>query len=407
MSSKNSSSVFTASWVDNFDYAIRNVVSEAFKIEARGQTVRYLNIGDPTQFGFQTPPHLIEAVTRAMRDGKNGYTLSPGIESAREAIAEDLTSQGMNISSDRVLLTAGASEGIELALGVLIERGDEVLMPVPGYPLYTAILKKVGAKEVPYLTEPETGWFPCPEQIESLITPRTRALVIIDPNNPTGAVYPARLRQELVKIALRHNIVILADEIYADLAYTGTQPPIGSLSEDAPIISFSSLSKAYFAPGWRTGWIAVGSTSRLDGVLMAIKKLAEGRLCSTGPMQYAVSAALTGDRSHIGKFRSALSTRAALTSQTLNAIKGLNCTEPKGTFYAMPQVDLPAGCTDEDFVLGLLRETGVLCVYGSGFGLRPTDGFFRLIFLASPSTLSEIYVLIEDYIKIFRKNGLT
>lgn len=124
-------------------------------------------------------------------------------------------------------------------------------------------------------------------------------------------------------------------------------------------------------------------------------------------MQYAVRAALTGDRSHIGKFRSALSTRAALTSRTLNAIEGLNCIEPKGTFYAMPKVDLPAGCTDEDFVLGLLRKTGVLCVYGSGFGLCPSDGFFRLIFLASPSTLSEIYVLIEDYIKYFRKNSLT
>jgi aspartate/methionine/tyrosine aminotransferase len=177
---------------------------------------------------------------------------------------------------------------------------------------------------------------------------------------------------------------------------------MGSLAPDAPIVSFSSLSKAYLAPGWRAGWLAVGRNERLDEVLAAIKKLADGRLCSPGPMQYAITAALTGDRSHQAAFRDALRERADLTTARLNTIPGMRCVAPLAAFYAMPQIALPAGRTDADFVIGLLRETGILCVYGSGFGTSPQDGFFRVVFLASPAELSSIY----DDVAAFTANFL-
>lgn len=385
------SAVPVARRVSGFTYAIRNIVAEAKKVEAAGRTVRYLNIGDPIPFGFKTPPHLIEAVERAMRDGQNGYTPSPGIAEAREAVARDFTVRRLPTAADRVLLTSGTSEGIELTLGALANEGDEVLVPTPTYPLYTAVLAKIGARAVYYRTDPDRGWLPDLDHIRRLVSPATKALVVIDPNNPTGAVYPNDVRLALLEISERHAVPILADEVYGDLAYDGSVAPIGSLNPDALIISFSSMSKAYLAPGWRAGWLAVGRSERLDGVLAAIKKLADGRLCSPGPMQYAITAALTGDRSHQVAFRAALRERAELTVSSLNAIEGMRCVMPTAAFYAMPQVRLPDGKTDEDYILALLRETGVLCVYGSGFGTAPADGFFRVVFLASPTELSSIY----------------
>jgi aspartate/methionine/tyrosine aminotransferase len=178
---------------------------------------------------------------------------------------------------------------------------------------------------------------------------------------------------------------------------------MATLDRDAPIISYSSLSKAYLAPGWRAGWLAVASTPRLDAVLAAIKKLADGRLCSPGPMQYGVVAALTGDRSHQVSFRNALRERAVLTTTRLNAIEGVTCVRPRGAFYAMPQVALPPGRTDADYVLALLRATGILCVYGSGFGTAAEDGFFRIVFLASPGELADIYDDIAAFTREYLK----
>lgn len=392
--------------VSGFVYAIRNIVAEARKVEAAGRTVRYLNIGDPITFGFKTPPHMLEAVERAMRDGHNGYAPSVGILPAREAVAGELSGRGMPMTPDRVLITSGTSEGIELALTALAEGGDEVLIPSPTYPLYTAVLAKIGARGVFYRKDPANGWLPDPREIESLITPATRAIVVIDPNNPTGATYPESTRRALIEIADEHNLPLLADEVYGDLAYDGPVPPMASLAPDAPIISFSSLSKAYLAPGWRSGWMAVGRTPRLDDFLAAIKKLADGRLCSTGPMEYAIPAALNGDRSHEATFRAALRARADLTTSRLNAIDGITTVPPTAAFYAMPRVSLPDGVTDEDYVLGLLRATGVLCVYGSGFGTRPEDGFFRVVFLANPAELSTIYDLVAGFTREFLARGV-
>ena len=249
-----------------------------------------------------------------MRDGHNGYVPSPGIAEAREAAAADFVARGVNVSADRVLITSGTSEGIELALTGIVDEGEEVLVPSPTYPLYTAVLAKIGAQPSYYKTDHTNNWQPDLDHIRSLINPKTRALVVIDPNNPTGAIYPEATRKALIEIAETHGLVILADEVYGDLAYDGPVPAMAALNNDAPIISYSSLSKAYLAPGWRAGWMAVGSSPRLDGALAAIKKLADGRLCSPGPMQYAVTAALTGDRSHQVSFREALRERAELTT---------------------------------------------------------------------------------------------
>lgn len=380
-----------AARIRSFTYAIRNIVAEARKVEAAGRRVRYLNIGDPIPFGFETPPHLIEAVTRAMRDGHNGYAPSAGIDRAREAVAEEYVNRGVPMTADRVILTSGTSEGIELALGALADTGDEVLVPTPTYPLYTAVLAKIGARAAYYRTDPARGWLPDLDDIRRLIGPATRALVLIDPNNPTGAVYPTSVRRELIDLATRAGIPILADEVYSDLAFDGPAPLLGSLDPDAAILSFSSLSKAYLAPGWRAGWLTVGRSDRLNDVLAAIRKLADGRLCSPGPMQFGIHAALTGDRSHQTVFVQALRERANLTVDRLSAIPGFSVVNPAAAFYAMPRVALPPGRTDEDFVLGLLRETGILCVYGSGFGLPADQGYFRVVFLASPAELGAIY----------------
>jgi alanine-synthesizing transaminase len=384
-------SIRTARRVDRFTYAIRNIVAEAKKVEAAGTRVRYLNIGDPNQFGFLTPPHLIEAVERAMRDGHNGYTASAGIVEAREAVSADFATRGVHIHPDRVLITSGTSEGLELALTAIVDDGEAVLVPSPTYPLYTAVLAKIGADAQYYRTDPANDWLPDLDDIRRKVTSATRVLVVINPNNPTGAIYPDTIRRELIDFAEDHGLVILADEVYGDLAYEGAVAPMATLDPEAPIISYSSLSKAYLAPGWRAGWMGVGATPRLDAALAAIKKLADGRLCSPGPMQYGVVAALTGDRSHQKTFCEQLRQRAQLTVDKLNAIEGMSCVAPRGAFYAMPQVALPPGRADADYILALLRATGILCVYGSGFGTAPDDGFFRVVFLASPDELTEIY----------------
>jgi alanine-synthesizing transaminase len=388
--------------VHNFTYAIRNIVAEAKAVERRGQKVDYLNIGDPIPFGFRTPPALVEVVSRAMADGANNYVPSVGIAPAREAVAREWSARGFPVDPDRVLITAGTSEGIELVLTALANPGDGVLVPMPTYPLYTAVLAKIGARPAYYRTDHNNEWLPDLDHIKSLITNKTRVLVVIDPNNPTGAIYPDAMRKALIALAESHGLVILADEVYGDLAYDGPVPPMAALDNDAPIISYSSLSKAYLAPGWRAGWMAVGSSPRLDGALAAIKKLADGRLCSPGPMQYAVTAALTGDRSHQVAFRQQLRERAELTATRMNAIPGVSCVAPKSAFYAMPKVDLPPGKTDADYVLGLLRAKGILCVYGSGFGTAPEEGFFRIVFLASPRELNAIYDDVDEFTRAFR-----
>jgi alanine-synthesizing transaminase len=391
--------------VGRFSYAIRNIATAAQAAEARGMRVRYLNIGDPVARGFRTPEHLIDTVARAMRDGHNGYLPSPGIAPAREAVAAEYQSRGVPVSADRVLITTGTSEAIDLALSAMVDEGDQVLIPSPTYPLYTAVLAKLGAEPLYYPTDPTSGWLPDLDRLRHLVTSRTRVLVVIDPNNPTGAVYPSHIRRALIDFAAAHGLTILADEVYGDLGFDGPVPLLGSLSPEAPIISLSSLSKAYLAPGWRTGWLVVSPTPRLDPVLAAIRKLADGRLCSPGPMQYAVAAALQGDRSHQDSFRQALAERAELTARTFSSIPGMSCVAPRAAFYAFPSVTLPPGHTDEQFVLALLNATGVLVVHGSGFGAAPEDGYFRVVYLADPAELTSVYTDIASFTQDFLRTA--
>jgi alanine-synthesizing transaminase len=359
--------------------------------------VRYLNIGDPVAFGFATPAHLVSAVEKAMRDGHNSYGPSAGIPEAREAVAAEYTRNGFPVTAERVFITAGTSEGIELTLSAVIDGGGEVLVPMPTYPLYTAVLAKLDAEARYYRLDPTNSWMPDLDHLESLVTPATRAIVIIDPNNPTGAVLPTGVRRSLLDFADEHGLLILADEVYGDLGFNGPIEPLGILDPDAPIISFSSLSKAYLAPGWRTGWMGIGRSPRLDQVAAAVRKLADGRICSAVPMQYAIAPALNGDKSHQVSFRKALKARADLSISRLCAMPGISCVAPTAAFYAMPQVRLPAGKTDEDFVKALVHATGVLCVYGSGFGLPADQGFLRVVFLASLDELGVVYDLMADF----------
>ena len=243
-----------------------------------------------------------------------------------------------------------------------------------------------------------TAGSPIQGKLRDLSRPGRKALVVNDPNNPTGAAYSQSIRRELLNIADQHNVPMIADEIYQDVAFDGPVAPIGSLDPEAPVISLSGLSKGYLAPGWRTGWLAVGGGDRLNDVLAAITKLAEGRLCSTMPMQRAIVAALTGDRSHQPKFRAALRERAELVWKRANAIPGISSTKPSAAFYAMPKVDLPPGKTDADFIIDLVHATGVLCVHGSGFGMDPAAGYFRMVTLAPPSQLEEIWDLIAGFV---------
>ena len=372
-------------------------MAEAQRVEAAGTRVRYLNIGDPVAFGFKTPAHLVESVARAVREGHNNYGPSAGIPAARDAVAAEYTRTGFPVTADRVFITAGTSEGIELTLSAVVESGGEVLVPMPTYPLYTAVLAKLDAKAKHYRLDPSRGWMPDLDHLRSLVTPATRALVVIDPNNPTGAIYPTDTRRALVDFAETHGLLILADEVYGDLGFSGSVEPYGKLDADAPIISFSSLSKAYLAPGWRAGWMAIGRSPRLDDVVAAVRKLADGRLCSTVPMQYAIADALNGDRSHQVSFRSELKARADLTVSRLRAMPGVSVVAPAAAFYAMPRIALPPGRTDEHYVKALLHATGVLCVYGSGFGLPAEDGFLRIVFLAPLADLTEIYDLMADF----------
>lgn len=388
-----------ATRTQNFTYAIRNIVGEAKKIEAEGRQVLYLNVGDPVPYGFSTPPHLVEAVEKALRDGNNGYGPSPGIPSAREAVAREAVRRGVKMSPDDVIITSGASEAADIVLSSMLEPGDEVLVPSPGYPLYTAILAKLGAKEVSYKLDPKNDWQPVVDDIKALITNRTRAIVIINPNNPTGAVYNRENLLEVLNVANQAGLLILADEVYWRMTYEEQAPPIASLvDESVPVITFESMSKIYLAPGWRVGWMKISNPHLMTDLRVGINKMADARLCSARPPQHAVAAALDGDHAYLDDVMARFRARRDLSCQRINAIEGMNCTTPKGAFYLMAQMENLSDATDEQFVLSLLRETGVLFVHGSGFGMDPKDGYFRIVYLPELDVLNTVYDRVAEFV---------
>lgn len=386
--------------IANVKYAIRNIAVEAARLEAQGKKILYCNVGDPLKFDFQTPPHLIEAVEKAMRDGKNGYAPSLGIPQARAAVAKRLNEEGhTRVTPDDVVLTAGASEAIDLTLTSLLEPGDEVLLPSPGYPLYNAIAARLSAKVLSYQLDESRGWAIDTDELEKLVTKRTRAVVICNPNNPTGALLTKDNLLKVIDFARRHQLALLSDEIYDKLLFDDAHTPTATLADDVPIITFNGMSKAYLACGWRVGWLSFGNPKLTQDVAAAVRRLADARLCGPAPVQYAVEPALFGPQDHIPAMMKKLRARRDLMVRAIREIPGVSVVEPKAAFYAMPKLELPGLTSDEDFVIKLVRETGVLLVHGEGFGQKPGTHHVRVVYLPDEATLKDAFARFGDFVK--------
>lgn len=381
---------------ENIRYAVRDILLVAERAKRAGRELLYLNIGDPNKFDFKTPSHIVEAIYQALRDNHTGYAPSEGIPEAREAVRAAAEAQGIRSIED-VFIGTGGSECIELALTSLVNEGENVMTPSPGYPLYTAVLAKLGCAENPYFLDEENAWQPDLEDIASKINERTRALVLINPSNPTGSVCERKTLESLLDLAARHNLVIFADEIYDKLVLDGGKHiSIAALSDEVPVLTFNGLSKAYLGPGLRIGWcIMSGPRARLKEFKEAIHKFLRARLCANNPIQYAVAPALTGDQSHLAEMRRKLTARRDLTVRELNAAPGLSCVPPAAAFYAFPR--LQTGEADDPFVARLIEQTGVVVVPGSGFGQRPGTAHFRVVFLPPDDVLSRAYQAIRGF----------
>ena len=391
--------ILAALRLENVRYAIRDLAVLADEVARQGKKILPLNIGDPLKFDFATPPHMIEAVHKAMRDGHNGYAPSLGIPEAIASIAREAERRGIRNVQD-IFVTAGVSEAVELCLTSLLNPGEDALTPSPEYPLYSAVLAKIESPINPYFLDEDHGWEPNVEEMATRITPKTKAIVVINPNNPTGAVYSRKKLEAIAELARKHNLVVLADEIYDLLILDEGVEHISfaSVAPDIPVITFSGLSKPYLAPGWRVGWaIASGPKDALKSYIEGIHKLLRARLCSNGPMQYAIKPALEGPQDHVKVMNTKLRRRRDITVEWCKKTPRLSCVAPLGTFYAYPKIDIPGD--DLDFVKGVLLEKQVLLVHGSGFGQKPGTHHFRVVFLPDEATLSEAYAAVSDYIR--------
>jgi alanine-synthesizing transaminase len=334
-----------------------------------------------------------------MRDGHNGYAPSLGVDEGIQAIAGEAERRGIrNVQS--IFVTAGVSEGVELCLTSLCNTGEDVLTPAPEYPLYSAVLAKIESPINAYYLDEEKNWEPNVEEMASKITPKTRGIVVINPNNPTGAVYSRQTLEAICDLARKRNLVIFADEIYDKLILDDGVEHISlaSLAPDVPVITFSGLSKPYLAPGWRIGWaICSGPKEALKPYIEGVHKLLRARLCCNAPMQYAIKPALEGPQDHVKEMNGKLRRRRDLTVQWANSTPRVSCVSPKGTFYAFPKLDIPGD--DLDFVKGVLTEKQVLVVHGSGFGQKPGTKHFRIVFLPDEQTLAKAYAGMADYLR--------
>lgn len=385
---------------NNITYAIRDILLVADEVAKTGKELLYLNIGDPNIYDFEPPRHLIEASYRAMLMNKNGYAPSSGIKDAVEAIRGEGERKGIKNIRD-VFVTHGASEAIDICLTALVNDGENVLTPTPGYPLYTAISAKLSAYENPYYLDEENGWQPDIEDIKKKINSKTKAIVLINPNNPTGSLYTKEVLLEIIELAEKHNLVIFADEIYDKILFDQKKhSSIASLNSEVPCITFGGLSKNYMVPGFRIGWgIVSGNEARLKDYLNALNRILRSRLSANHPEQYGIRMALEGDQSHLVEAMKKLQVRRDITFEMLNAIPGISCVKPEGAFYAFPR--LHTDKSDFDFVSGLIRETGVVVVHGSGFGQVPGTHHFRAVFLPQEDVLRRSYEKIGQYFAKF------
>lgn len=389
--------ITAASRLNKVRYAIRDLACVADEVIAQGHKVLPLNVGDPLNFDFQTPPHIIEAVYTAMRDGKNGYAASPGIPEALEAIRGEAVRKGITTVRD-VFVTSGVSETVDLCLTALLNEGEDILTPSPDYPLYSAVLCKLGMRLNAYDLNEEDGWQPELADIEHKITPHTRAIVLINPNNPTGSLGTRPMLEQVAELARRHNLIVFSDEIY-DKLILEDMPHIAfaAVAPDVPCITFGGMSKNYLVPGWRIGWgIVSGEAAAVKTYTEGVHRLLRARLCANHPEQYSIKPALEGPQNHLIEVTRKLRSRRDLTQKWCEATPRVSCVTPRGAFYAYPRINIPE--RDEVFVKELIRQKHVMVVHGSGFGQKPGTQHFRIVFLADEATLTKAYAGIAEFI---------
>ena len=396
-----SSSIVPSSRLADVRYDIRGPLSRrARELESEGRDIVRLNIGNPGLFGFETPAHIREAVSRHLAQSE-AYCTQQGLPPAREAIARQQNERGaIGVDIDRVFIGNGVSELIDLSLRAILERGDEVLIPSPDYPLWSAATHLNDGKAVYYPCPPERGHLPDVAEMEALVTSKTRAIVVINPNNPTGALYPREVLAGIVELAERHGLLLLSDEIYDAICYDDAAfVPMASLCGDLPSITYNGLSKVHRACGYRVGWMSVaGAHPRVDGLLRALDLLAAMRLCSNVPTQWAIQPALQGPNT-IDELTTSGGRLHASRQALLDAVSHsefLSVHSPQGALYAFPGVctRLVPQFDDETFALTLLERQSVLIVPGSSFNV-PYRSHFRVTLLPEAAVIADVFRRIE------------
>jgi alanine-synthesizing transaminase len=389
--------------VRSIEYAIRDIIAHTVHLLQAGKKLYCLNIGDPGAFDFPTPEYIKQALCKAVAEDDSYYSPSEGLPELREAIAKkEKRVNGITISPNDILVTAGISEGIEMTLAALVDSGDEILLPGPTYPPYISYAKFFGGTPVSYETVEEDDWQPDIDDLRSKISDKTRALLITNPNNPTGAVYRKKVVKQMLDVAGEHDLLVISDEIYDRITFTEDFASTAYLAKDIPLVGLNGFSKVYRMTGWRLGYVYFKARSnQLDELKQAIEKECRIRICANTPVQKAGTAALNGPQDHIKKYVATLRQRGEYAWKRLNEIEGISCAKPEGAFYVFPKIHEVGSRwkTDLDFVLQLLEETGVLAVNGSGFDSVYGAGHFRAVFLPPIDTLEEAFDELERFMK--------
>ncbi len=379
---------------------IREVEDIARRLEERGKELIFLNIGDPLRYDFSPPAELAKALVSAVKNGKNYYADSRGIKELREVIAEREKAK-----ADDVIITHGVSEAILFVMGAIISRGSEILVPGPTYSPYISYIRYFGGIPVEYKCDESNEWQPDLEDIEKKITKRTRALVLINPNNPTGAVYTKNVLKEIAEMGKERKLLIITDEIYDKLVFDehSEHVPFRSVAGDLPFISLNGFSKSYMITGWRIGYICFHNCDKsLEKIKSLVLNQAKFRLSACTPVQWAIAKFMKENENEFKKFneeiRRKLKRRARLVRSAMDKIGGLSLVPPKAAFYVFPKIEKRAWKNDKEFVLQLMEETGVVVVHGSGFG-KFGEWHFRLVFLAEEEKLQRAMELIREFVE--------
>jgi alanine-synthesizing transaminase len=387
----------------NIEYAIRDVIVHTQELTKSGKKIYYLNIGDPAAFDFKTPQYVKDALCAAIDHDDNYYSVSEGRPELREAIVrKEKRVNDVEITSDKVIVTEGISEGIQMVLAALVERGDEILFPGPTYPPYISYTKFFDGTPVSYETIEEEGWVPNIDDLRSKISPKTRAIVITNPNNPTGSVYSEKCIKEMLDIAGEHNLPVLSDEIYDQLTYEKPFVSTAHLSNDVPVVGLNGFSKVYQMTGWRLGYMYFKSEGKqLDALRLGVEKQCRIRLCANTPVQIAGAAALNGPQDFVKGIVDRLRERRDYAFKRLNEIEGITTTKPEGAFYIFPKIEGIGQLwkNDMEFVVDLLKQTGVLIVNGSGFDPVYGKDHARIVFLPPCEELEEAFNSLEQFMK--------